>query len=438
MNPYQIFNNSQFNMNYNNNNINNNNNNNDNFTNFNNIYNNNNNNFYNPNTKNINNFPQFNPNINSLQNNNKINTNNNNNPNINNYNYNINYIQTKNSSPKNNIKNYHLLSQEELAKQSHLLVKKQISCRFLQKKIEENPELARTLYFPNVLRHIQELSNSKFGHYYIEKLFHYLKEEEIFQFLALIFPDLQIVSTNQYGTKVIQELVDYLKTDKLLLSFVNCILKNTILFINDLNASEIIYKLISKKNDIIFPIHEIIWKNVVEISKNKKGCSFLKKYFETVKKEYLINVVNEIDNNLEEIITDQFGNYVIQEIVLMKNKKIKENIINKIFNNLCYFSTQKFSSNVVEKFFEENEIKYKIINFLLINDNFKKILLNNYGNYVCQKAILFSNEEDKNKFFKIIVNNSQELQMLSFGQKLMSKLLIQYPKLSLFMLNIQS
>jgi SOS response regulatory protein OraA/RecX len=375
--------------------------------------------------------------------NNNNNIMNNNNNTINNNTINNNYINfTQINSKKDLVKYYQNLSLEELAKQSHFLAKKQLSCRYLQKKIEENPELARTLFFPNILRYIQDLSNSKFGHYYLEKLFQYLKEEEIFQFLAIIFPDLSIVSTNQYGTKVIQELVDHLKTEKLLLSFVNCIAKNIILFINDLNASEIIYKLISIENKIIFPIHEIIWKNVVEISKNKKGCSFLKKYFDTVNEEFLINIINEIDKNLDEIIIDQFGNYVIQDVITIKNKnnnkKIKENIINKIYNKISFFSTQKFSSNVIEKCFEDNEIKNKIIEYLLINDNFKNILLNNYGNYVCQKALLYCNEENQNKFFKIIVNNSQELQMLSFGQKLISKLLIQYPKLSLYMLNIQS
>ena len=73
---------------------------------------------------------------------------------------------------------------------------------------------------------------------------------------------------------------------------------------------------------------------------------------------------------------------------------------------------------------------------ILIEENFHTILLDNFGNYVVQKAIISSNEEDKDKFFKMIIPLIPQLQKVNFGQKLLSKLLIQHQKFSLYMLNI--
>ena len=112
------------------------------------------------------------------------------------------------------------------------------------KKLEENPFLARTLFFPSVLGYINELSNAQFGHYFIKKLILYLNEDELLQFIAIIFPVLPNIATNQYGTRVLQDFIDYLKNEKLLNSFIKVLLPHVAMFINDLNASYIIYKLI--------------------------------------------------------------------------------------------------------------------------------------------------------------------------------------------------
>ena len=148
------------------------------------------------------------------------------------------------------------------------------------------------------------------------------------------------------------------------------------------------------------------------------------------------NIIKAIEDNLVSIITDQYGNYCIQFIILFQNQNIKINIIEQIAKNICFYSNQKFSSNVVEKCFEDNLIKDKVIKELLIEDNFHTILLDNFGNYVVQKAISCSSEDIQDKFFKMLVPLIPQLQKLNFGQKLFSKLLIQYPKFSLYMLNM--
>ena len=348
----------------------------------------------------------------------------------------LNNFQNSNFLKKNFNYNYTSLPDEELAKQAHLIVKIQSGCRFLEKKIEDHPELVDNLFFNNILSYVEELSTDQFGNYFIKKMFNYLSENKLLQFIAIIFPVIQNVATDLYGTRVLQDLIDFLKSDKLLSAFVKIIVPYISIFVNDSNSVHIIYKLINIEHNLIENVHESLCNQILDIATNKKGCSFLKKYFETMKENRVKKIIKSIEDNLVSIITDQYGNYCIQSIVLFQDQKIKENIIDQIAKNICFYSNQKFSSNVVEKCFEDNLIKDKVMKQMLIEDNFHSMLLDNFGNYVVQKAINCSDEETQEIFFQMLVPLIPQLQKLNFGQKLFSKLLIQYPKFSLYMLNM--
>ena len=378
----------------------------------------------------------YNP-YNQNYNNNFINYNNINNPFRSNSSNNITEKLTIHSPIRKNYNiNYLQLSNEELAKQAHNIAKIQSGCRYLEKKIEDNPELVESLFFNNILSYVEELSTDQFGNYFIKKMFNYLQENKLLQLIAIIFPVIKNIATNLYGTRVLQELIDYLKSEKLLFAFIKILIPHISILINDSNSVHIIYKLINIDNPLIDKIHNSICFQIENIGTNRKGCTFLKKYFETMKLNKVEEIIKAIEKNLMNIITNQYGNYLIQTIVLFENEKLKENIINDIAKNICFYSNQKFSSNVVEKCFDDDFIKNKFIEQMLIEDNFKIMLLDNFGNYVVQKAIISSNEETKEKFFKMIIPLIPQLQKLTFGQKLLSKLLIQHQSFSLYMLNI--
>ena len=393
----------------------------------------------------------INSNITNMQNNN-INTSNNNIgpnnnyqiingiPNINNImvNNNINKNQNKHnnfSSNKHKKQNLNLLSNEELAKQAYNLAKYQNGCRYLQKRIENNQKLVPTLFFPNILGHIQELSNDQFGNYYIKIIIRYLPEDMIYKLISLIHPSLSKIGTNQYGTKVIQYLIDFLTNEKNLLFFIEKILPHIVSLINDLNGVHIVQKLISIKNNYIQLVYNKIFSNIQLIAITRDGSNFIKKLIEILDENNMTLLINAINDNLAIIITNQFGNYIIQNIIIKENLRLKFIIIETIIKNIVSFSNQKFSSNVVEKCFEIYEMKDKVIDELLKNNNFEQILLNEFGNYVIQKALFKSDQNRQNLMFKLLIPLINKLQCLPFGQKLLSKLFIQYPRLSIYILN---
>ena len=371
----------------------------------------------NPQLNNINNFPYMNNNINNFnQNNNNI---------INN--------QFNNNIQNTNIPEsfFYSLTPIQLAQQCHIIAKNQNGCRYLQNMISANPDILKNLFFPKILEHIKELSNNQFSNYLVKKIFQYLSENMLLELIQSLIPVIDQIGTNQYGTRVIQELIDYLKSEKTFLSFVNIIIPHTKSLIIDLNGSHIIYKLIMTKNKSVKIIENIICMYVKDIAVTRKGCSFLKRYFEFADENDLIKIKQSILQNLKEIITDQYGNYVIQSILTKDGSPIVKDFIIEINKNLIFYSNNKFSSNALEKCFENESMKNIVLDTLLNKDIFEKIILDKFGNYVVQKAIAKADDNRRNYMLQLLIPLIPSLKNQYFGKRLLSKLILQYPNLNI-------
>ena len=407
---------------------------------------------------NINNqkFPnQFNPIINENVINNYNNYYNQNN-NIYNYNNNIlnNYNKNRHNSFHNkvdksnifeNYKDLSKISNFELAKISHILAKKKEGSKYLENIIESNPYLASSLFFPHSLANFEEISNNKFGNFYIKKIIKYLNKELLSKLIEFINPLIIRLGTNQYGSKIIEQLIKSIKDDdNLLLSFIQKIIPNLTLLINDLNGTHIIYKLILLKSKNKNLVEEHIMKNIKNIYISREGSNLLKKFFDIINKECnttkdynkMILFINIINNNLPLIITDQFGNYIIRHIIHHLNNFINEILYKNIIANLIYFSNQKYSSNVVENCLDNIKFREMVMEEFSKQYVFNCVFLNEYGNYVVQKVLSLVEEDKKNILFNYIIQASKQMKTLPFGPKLISKLLMNYPNLSIYLVGM--
>lgn len=63
-----------------------------------------------------------------------------------------------------------------------------------------------------------------------------------------------------------------------------------------------------------------------------------------------------------DLINDEFGNFIIQYIIFMRNPKYNERITDFITENISELAQKKYSSNVIDRV---NNINF-IINFYLV------------------------------------------------------------------------
>ena len=343
--------------------------------------------------------------------------------------------KTKKPKPQSQI-NFSSMSLSELIKNSNAISKAQSGCRFLQKKIEEKPELAGKI-LNNALQNIIQIITDPFGNYLIQKLFDYMSEEQICQFIALIQIDIYKICINSYGTRVIQKIIDYLHTELLLKTFLNLIKPIVKQIILDINGSHILIKLIEINSPTATKvIYGEIAENIVLISMHKHGCCVLQKCIERAAPKEQHQLFSLLLYHCKELIIDQCGNYIIQFMITLNIEEINLNVAEQLSDDIENYSKQKYSSNVVEKCLEcgTDQICDKIIKALLAAECIVSLLLDKFGNYVVQKALQRADQETQQNILNLIAPHLQKLKNYPFGMKLYSKLIITYSYLSMLIL----
>ena len=141
------------------------------------------------------------------------------------------------------------------------------------------------------------------------------------------------------------------------------------------------------------------------------------------------NLLDKLIENFFLLITDQFGNYVIQTILLMGDKKYGNRLAEKIAENIVYYAKHKYSSNVVEKCFDYCDGIYlqNMMSNVQKKDNLTELILDEHGNYVVQKVLSLSKSNVQIAMLKIIVPLFDKLKHFTYGERVINRLIVSYP-----------
>ena len=138
--------------------------------------------------------------------------------------------------------------------------------------------------------------------------------------------------------------------------------------------------------------------------KDQNGSKYIQKKIEEKSPEFLHKLYEQIKNNLFDIITDQYGNYVIQKFVDFCDKKqisvlLKQLSLNNKnnINTLYEISINNYGTRAIQKIFENlsDHMTEEDIQIILkfIKGNVSSLIKNINGNRVIQSVI----ENIKNK-----------------------------------------
>ena len=331
-----------------------------------------------------------------------------------------------------NPKTYLNESYEHLSHNIFILSKDQAGCRFLQEKLEKEPEIATKYFYDAILPYILPLVKDPFGNYLIQKLCKTLDEKQIKKILEIIAPTILDIGSNSHGTRVIQQIINYLSTKELLDYFLEIIKPYIISLLKELNGTHIIQKLLTEHPDSGDIINKIIVENSSSLATHRHGCCVLQKFLDGPYKKLRNDLIKSLINNCLVLITDQFGNYVIQSVLLLNNKKGSSEIALKIANNIPYYSKHRYSSNVVEKCFDYcgEEEKRMFVEKLSPPEILEELILDDHGNYVIQKALHYADGKTKENMLKNIIPLIPKIKQVPFGDRLLSKMFATYPQLS--------
>ena len=313
------------------------------------------------------------------------------------------------------------------------LAKDQAGCRFLQEKLSQDPNAANAFY-KAILPYILNLVKDPFGNYLIQKLCDYLDQEGIKKIIEIISPNILDIGSNSHGTRVIQYLVNFLKTKELVDYFLSVLKPHVISLLKELNGTHIINKFINDHQECANEINKIIIENSAALATHRHGCCILQRLLDRPDEKFRNDLVANLVENCFVLIIDQFGNYVIQSILLSNDMKAAGAIALKICDNIQYYSKHRYSSNVIEKCFdhcgkrEQKILVQKICSPTVISD----LILDEHGNYVVQKALYYADPKEKEIILNNIIMLTPKIRLTSFGEKLLNRLVLKYPMLSVY------
>ena len=337
--------------------------------------------------------------------------------NTNNYKKEINYGELNNKVNEKlnkNINNFTKYNDIRLRKNGNILIKKKAECLYLIDRIKNDPDFANNVLFPEIKNNIKELSCDPFGNYFFQALFDVLNFENINSFLDYSQKDIRYICTSPHGTHVIQKLVEKICFIPLLINklIYNLCSKDLGKIFKSPHGNHIIQKILTCgiSHEYYNFIYKYIFENFLEIAKTKYGVCVIQQCISVGNNIQRTKIYELILKDFDNIINDQFGNYLIHYI--LKSIKTKEQfneilpIFKKLESKICEYCKSKFSANVIEKSFENSE---SIVGeFILENllkehsDNIIEILTNEYGIYVIKKAMKYRSGKYKVQIIKII------------------------------------
>ena len=318
----------------------------------------------------------------------------------------------------------------------------QVGCRQLQEKLEEkrNDNFFIQQFYKCIENNLTNVINHQFGNYVAQKLFDIFlaknNKKMIANFFSKIKNDLIIISLHNYGTRVFQKILEKLEmgkyldieTDELNNIFKKLIENHILDLCSDINGNHVFQKIVKiypkEKNNFIF---DILSENVIPISKLKQGLTIFENCFLIATKKQKEKVINSIIKEISNLINDEYGNYIIQLLVSFNDKKYNKNIFDYFKKNLVALSSKKFSSNVIDRaIIHDSENSLSLIDYMIKNELVKELIIDQYGNYVVQKALNITKGDTFNKIIEQIKQVIEKLKTSIIGRKIYDHLCIQY------------
>jgi len=200
------------------------------------------------------------------------------------------------------------------------------------------------------------------------------------------------VCCDRQGTRVIQKFVTLLESPKERELFLSGIKPNILEVLFSSFGSYVV--------DVVFDhfpmeelafIVEVVAIHCKDLGVNQHGLCVLKKLVSKCDSDTLSYVANAILFHVELFANDQYGNYLLQQVLLTEDPSALALLHRSLQGKYFSFSRFKFSSNLVEKCLSvfDAYLREEVVAELMSGD-IATLLQDSFGNYVMQNALQVS------------------------------------------------
>jgi len=322
------------------------------------------------------------------------------------------------------------------------LARTQVGCRQLQKLLDKEPTAWRVIY-TELEPNFSNLVVDPFGHHLCLRLLDFINEVAMREnLLQKLKEELVGVSMSVHGTRVIQKLLEMMQTTTELRLVEDSMTLYVITLAKDVYGMHVILRCLHRipppnAQNPDFPSNQFIFdeitKNIVSVATHKHGCCVVQwciDYATPIQRKKLVEVI--VQNSLE-LSQDAFGNYVVQQIMDPTHPGVLQKLVSHLKGSVTKLAVQKFSSIVIEKCLEytESNQQMQIIDELVNPQKLPRLLQDPYANYVIQKALSVTRQENFQKVVSLIRPHLASLSNTPFGKRIKTQMIRKFPILSM-------
>jgi len=266
--------------------------------------------------------------------------------------------------------------------------------RFIQQKLETASVYEKEMIFKEILPNSLNLMVDVFGNYVIQKFFEHGTASQRHQLGEKLFGNVLQLSLQIYGCRVIQKALEVISVQQKA-QLVQELGDHVMKCVRDQNGNHVIQKCIEcvPANLIQFIVDSFSGK-VFELSTHPYGCRVIQRILEhctdAQSGTQQASILQELLDCAVGLVQDQYGNYVIQHVLVNGHQKHKHIVLFKLKGQFLKLSQHKFASNVVEKCvqYASPEDRLMIVDELVAEPNaLITMMKDQYANYVIQKVL---------------------------------------------------
>ena len=181
---------------------------------------------------------------------------------------------------------------------------------------------------------------------------------------------------------------------------------------------------LEKATKIDHYIYGLIKGKFLNIIKNHKGSKIFQKYLKSTHSDILHQIFVELNQNLEELITDPYANYFCKKFFTYLNQKDRIDFLKGIEKSIVKLSSDSIGTypiqTIIEHVGSKNE---KIIIINALKNSIKELAVDPFGSHVLEKLLTCFEEEYVSFIYTYIVDNFLDLANNSNGICVVKKIL---------------
>ena len=282
--------------------------------------------------------------------------------------------------------------------------KDQDGSRFIQRQMEVAPDNVKFMIIQELVNHADVLTKDVFGNYVIQKALEFGTVDQRISIVQRLTGNIPELTLHTYACRVVQKALEYIQ-HSLRLQIAEELHDVTLTCIYDQNGNHVLQKCIEVIPDNVEFIVNALKGNIWGVACHAYGCRVMQRLLEQspIALRNASDLLQEILSHAKELTRNQYGNYVVQHLLMSSGPKYRDAILDIVLPEFFELACHKFASNVIEKVivFSEKENHERLMKMCFTEKDsdgilcLVKLVTNPFGNYVVQRLFEFGSKEEK-------------------------------------------